>query len=292
MKSFQIIFVIILSVFSLTALVPASTQDALKIISRVDSVSRESYKTSITKIKLTTCKYEIKGGSLSCSENPRISVLESAQKHYGNETRSIAVVLEPSKDKGIGMLTYENLEAGKDNDTWLYLSAIGKVKRLVSSSEDSDESGSFFGSEFSVEDMSSRKVKDYTYKLIGEETYDNRKVWVIESVPTALRAKKTKYGKITSWIDKERLLVLKEDLYDHRGKLCKQLNRKGVELIDKVWVVRVTTMNNLVSRRVTELRLISVAYNMEASDEFLTQRSLTDFAFREKNLAKFRTYMK
>ncbi len=295
MKSFQIAMVIFLSVCCLITSTPVSAKDVLEIINKVDSVSRESFSSQITKIKLSTCRYEVNQGSMSCVDNPRVSVLEMVQKHYGNknrDTRSISIVLEPVGDKGIGMLSYEYFDPGKDNDAWLYLSTIGKVKRLISSSEDSDGSGSFFGSEFSVEDMTLRKVKDYTYKLLREDTYNKRQVWVVESVPTSARARKSAYGKIESFIDKERYIVLKENMFDHNGKLFKQQTRRDIELISNVWVVKTTTMNNLSSRRVTDLKLITVGYNMEVTDDFLTQRSLTDFAFREKNLTKYRTFMK
>lgn len=80
--------------------------------------------------------------------------------------------------------------------------------------------------------------------------------------------------------------------YDRHGKLYKQLTMRNIERINNVWVARKVTMNNLFTRRVTNMDLISVAYNMEVPDEFLTQRTLTDFAFRERNLAKLRTYIK
>jgi hypothetical protein len=232
---------------------------------------------------------------MHCTENPRIKVLESVQKDYGankKDSRSIAIVLEPISDKGIGMLTYEYDASGKDNDVWLYLSALGKVKRIISSSEDSDESGSFFGTEFSIEDIESRKIGDYTYKILEQATYAERPVWLIESIPKPERARKTRYGKFISWVDKERYILLKEELYNRNGKLYKQVTMGNIERIDNVWVARKVTMNNLSTRRATIMDLVSVAFNMEVSDEFLTQRTLTDFAFRERNLAKLRAYLK
>jgi hypothetical protein len=190
------------------------------------------------------------------------------------------------------MLTYSYAAPGKDDDNWLYLPALGKVKRLVSSSESSDESGSFFGTEFSVEDIASRKVEDYTYKLVEEVTFTNRPVWVLELIPTPERTKKSRYGKALLWIDKERYVILRQDLYDRNGLLFKRLTASGIEKINKVWVARKAEMNNLLTRRVTIMELLAIAYNMEVPDEFLTQRTLTDFAFRERILAQLRTHLK
>jgi hypothetical protein len=208
------------------------------------------------------------------------------------DSRSVSIILEPIGDKGIGMLIYDYAAPGKYADNWLYLPALGKVKRLISSSEDSDESGSFFGTEFSIEDIEARKIDDYTYKILEQATYAERPVWIIESIPTPERASKTRYGKFISWIDKERYIVLKEDLYNRNGILYKQLIMKNIERIDNVWVAREVTMNNLFTRRATIMNLMSVAFNIDVPDELLTERTLTDFAFRERNLAKLRAYLK
>lgn len=269
-------------------------ETARDIMLKVDKVARESYSSSIQKVKLSSCKYGITGNKMRCVEEPRIKVLESVQKDAGTEakdTRSISIILEPIGEKGIGMLTYDYDDPDKDADTWLYLSALGKVKRMISSSEDSDESGSFFGTEFSIEDVETDKIDDYTYTLTGEETYAERPTYVIESLPTEKKARKSKYGKSVSWVDRERFIVLKANLFNRHGKPYKQLTVRHTELIDSVWVSRQLTMNNLVTRRLTNMELISVAFNIAVPDEFLTQRTLTDFAFRERELTTLRKFI-
>lgn len=272
-----------------------SAQSARDIMVKFDKVSKEASSSLIQKMKLSTCKYVIQQGKMHAAEEPRINVLEVVAKDAGidnKDTYSVSIVMEPTRDKGISMLTYDYAALGKEDDNWLYLSALGKVKRMVSSSEGSDEGGSFFGTEFSVEDVVSRKIDDYTYRLMDQVTYANRPVWIIELIPTPARTKKSKYGKVMLWIDKERYLILKQDLYDRNGILFKQLTTSNIEKIDNVWVVRKAEMNNLLTRRYTSMDLTAIAYNIEVPNEFLTQRTLTDFAFREKTLGKLRTHLK
>ncbi len=295
MRLDRIAITIFLTVFFQILSSPLSAQSAKDVMVEVDKVSRESYTSTVQKMKLSTCKYVVKQKRMRCSEKPRIKVIESIQKDTGidnKDSQSIAIILEPISDKGIGMLTYDYDAPGKDADTWLYLSAMGKIKRMISSSEDSDESGSFFGTEFSIEDMESQKIDEYTYKILKQTTYSKRPVWIIESIPTPQRARKTKYGKSISWIDKERYLTLKVNLYNRHGKLHKQLTMRDIKQVDNVWIARKVTMNNLSTRRVTNMQLISLAFNMEIPSDFLTKRTLTDFAFRERNLAKLRSYIK
>ncbi|MBT4089377.1 MAG: outer membrane lipoprotein-sorting protein [Deltaproteobacteria bacterium] len=274
---------------------PVAGQTARDIMLKVEKVTQESSTSAIQKMKLSTCKYGKKKKKIVCIEKPRVKVIESIQKDMGpsgKDTYGVSIILEPIGEKGIGMLSYDYDAADKDADTWLYLSALGKVKRMISSSEDSDESGSFFGTEFSVEDMESSKIDDYKYKMIKQTSYRKRPVWIVESVPTPQRMRKTRYGKVVTWVDRERFIVLKVHLYNRHGKPHKRLSMRDIKLIDNVWVARKMSMNNLISRRVTHMRLYAIAFNIDVPDAFLTQRTLTDFAFRERELGKLRKHIK
>lgn len=269
-------------------------QDADSIMLKVDHVERFSYNSSVRTYKVSTCKYITKNGAMKCTEKPRVLTLQTIHKDYGEtdrDVRSLDVVLEPIRDKGMCLLTYSYFASGKDTEIWIYMPALSKIKKMVSSSQGS-ETGSVFGSEFSMEDAVGRKYSDYTYKYIKEGTFDKRPVWVIESLPTEERKKKSYYSKIVSWIDKERFIILKENKYDRHGKLYKQLTNRNIEKVDGVWIVKKNVMNNISSKKVSSFEVIKLGLNVEIDDEFLTQRPLEDFTYREKNLAKYREYMK
>ncbi len=288
-----------LFLITLAVLLSAGTTHGLtsrEIMIKVKEVADESNTSTIQKMKLATCKYGKKGRKIVCSEKPRVKVIESVQKDSGpdgKDSKSVAIILEPIGDKGIGMLTYDYDDPDKDADTWLYLSALGKVKRMVSGSGDDDsEGGSFFGTEFSIEDMESSKIDDYAYKIIKEGKYRKRPVWIVQSVPTAKKARKSRYGKTISWIDKERFIVLKINIYNRYQKPHKQLVMSKIKKTDGVWVATRISMNNLTTRRITNMTLYSLAFNVDVPDAFLTRRTLIDFAFRERELGKLRKHLK
>ena len=270
-----------------------------QVADKFDHVLRKSHSSMIVKFKLSSCKYRVAKGKMRCTEKPRISVFENILKYFGDDIRSTAITLEPARDRGIGSLTYEFYDINKDNASWIYLSALGKVKRIISS-QDSDDSGSFFGSEFAIEDLDWRKLDEYSYKILGEEVLDvpgydgieKRPVYILEWMPTDRRKKKSRYGRTVSWIDAERFILLKEDYYDHNLKLIKKRTLKNVQLIDNNWMARDITMNNIAANRVTTMKRLSIAFNVDIADEFLTQRTLTDFAFRERYLSQYRTHWK
>lgn len=277
---------------SLMLPLPLLATDGTSVMKQVDDVARKSFTTAVVKTQLSTCKYDKSGEGMRCREKPRVVVLEVGEKKYGpgnKDARSIALVLQPITDKGIGMLRYEYYDPARDNENMLYLPALGKVRRLVSGS-DNEDGGAFFGTEFYADDAQARKVEEYTYDIVREETYEGRQAWVIEVAPTQQRARKTAYGKLIVWVDKERNLYLREDIYNRSGKFYRQRLYRKYTQIDDVWIARQQTMNNLATGRITSIDNISVTYHKELPDELLTERSLTDFTFRERNLALLRNY--
>lgn len=267
-------------------------ENAREIMEKVDTNARLSNESAFSVFTLSTCKYGIKNKNLKCVESPRIKAVESAQINVGKnkkDSKSIAIVLEPSSERGIGMLSYTYDDSDKDNETWLYLSALGKVKRIASgNSEEESEPVSLFGSEITTEDQETGKLDDYTYQLIKEETYKGRAVYIIETVPTEKRVRKSRYSKVISWIDKERYIALKSLKYDKKGNQSKRIQANKVEKINQVWLARSLTVMNLITSRLTNMELDAVTFGVDIDEAFLTQRSLTDQTFREKHLSALR----
>lgn len=275
--------------------VRASGVSPRQVAEKFDHVLRKSHKTLVVKFRLSTCRYAQNGEGVRCAEKPRASVVENVLKFYGDDIRSAAVILEPARDKGIGTLNYEYYDVRKDNAAWIYLSALGKVKRIISNAE-SEDSGSFFGSEFYIEDLDYRKLNDYSYKILREENVrvhektgaTNRPTWVLEWTPTAERARKSKYGRVVTWIDRERHVLLKEQYFNHDGRMFKERTIRNLELIDSHWMPRQVIMNNLQTKRVSTIDRESIVFDWNVPDDLLTQRMLTDQAFRERYLGEIR----
>lgn len=268
-------------------------EDVTSIMKKV--YDREDGTSEISLQKLSTCRYAKKGKRLVCAENPRVKVIESIRKDFGpneKDKKSVSIIQEPPGEKGIGFLQYDYEDTEKDTDQWMYLSALGKVKRIVSGNDDEPKQGSFFGSEFGYEDMEQRHLEDYTYKILKEVTYLRRPCWIIESVPVPEKARKSNYSKSITWIDKDTYLMLKGILYDRRGKKLKRLTARGVEQIDGIWISRAFSVNNLETKRMSTMKMEKIAFNIDVEDAFLTQRTLTDSAFRESRLRQLRSHLK
>ena len=266
-----------------------------EIMQLVDDANRRQNDSSFSRMQLSSCKFGVTDGRITCAERPRVKSLESVSKNYGVElkdTKSVTITLEPAAERGIGMLSYGYDEAGRDNETWLYLSTLGRVKRIASGDSDEEtEPASLFGSEFTTEDTDTGKLEEYSFNVLEETTTSGREVWKIEMIPNEERARKTRYSRQVHYVDKERFVTLRSEMYDRYDKEIKRLMAARVELVNDIWMSRSLTMMNLVTNRLSNMAFVEIYTDLEIEDEFLTQRTLTDAAYRETELEKLRAQL-
>lgn len=266
--------------------------DGRAILERVEENQRATTDAAFNRIQLSSCRFGLQNNQITCAERPRIKAIESVGINTGTnqrDTQSISIVLEPSAERGVGMLSYNYDDPDMDNETWLYLSALGQVKRIASGNSDDDsEAASIFGSEFTTEDQDTGKLDDYQINVLEETTESGRDVWKIETIPNAERARKTRYARTVHYIDKERFVVLRADMYDNQGREIKRLLASRVEQINGTWIARSLTMMNLVANRLSNMAILEINTGLDIPEQFLTPRTLTDVAFREAELSRLR----
>jgi|TARA_B110000914_G_scaffold223992_1_gene240724 hypothetical protein len=273
----------------------AQDLSGFEIMQMVDDAQRQTNDSSFNRMQLSSCKFGVTEGRITCAERPRVKALESVAKSYGvdlKDTKSITITLEPANERGIGMLNYAYDETGRNNETWLYLSALGRVKRMASGDSDEEtEPASVFGSEFTTEDTETGKLEEFEFKILEETTTSGREVWKIEMIPNEERAKKTRYSRLIHYIDKERHVALRSEMYDRYDKEVKRLMASRIELVNEIWMARSLTMMNLVTNRLSNMAFVEIYTDLVIEDEFLSQRTLTDAAYRETELEKLRAQL-
>ncbi|MFH1724790.1 MAG: outer membrane lipoprotein-sorting protein [Elusimicrobiota bacterium] len=165
--------------------------------------------------------------------------------------KSLIIFDNPKDVKGTAFLTFTH-KKGND-DQWLYLPALKRVKRISAS----NRSGSFMGSEFSYEDLSSWEVEKYAYTWLREEAcpseeFEELRCDVVESYPAD---KKSGYTRIVSWIDAEEYRNVRSEFYDRKSSRLKTLTPGGYErYLDKFWRPLRMEMVNHQTGKSTELR--------------------------------------
>ena len=247
-------------VTSVSALFAA--EDAKQIMSK----SQEATKISGSESIATLTIFNKKG-------NKRVRKFSSASKETKEGvSKMIMRFLEPADVKGTGILTFDNKD--KDDDMWLYMPALRKIRRIVSG----EKTKSFMGSEFSNADITTPNIDDYTYKITGTEEINGLKCWKIETLPANEKiADDYGYSKKISWVAQKDYMARKTDFYDLDGELLKTLTIHEVKLLDpengKYQAVDLTIVN-VQNGRKSQFKIDKVVFNPDVKDEYFTTQYL------------------
>lgn len=164
-----------------------------------------------------------------------------------NDTRALITFTKPSKIK---LLTHTHPD--REDDQWLMMTS-GKAKRITSSGKDK----SFVNSHFCYEDLSSRKLDDYDYKLLAPKKVLGNDCHVVEAV----RKKGVQvYDKVVLYVRTSDWFVLKVDFYKD-GKYSKTLENFDIKTVDGIITPHRMVMTMADTSERTELTVRSVTYN-------------------------------
>ena len=184
----------------------------------------------------------------------------------GDGDKSMSIFDKPFDVKGTAFLSFSH-KSGTD-DQWLYLPALKRVKRIASR----NKSGSFMGSEFAYEDISSQEVEKYTYKYLRDEPCGDRECFVIERYPVD---KYSGYTRQVAWVDKQEYRPAKIVFYDKKNALLKTLIYKGYkQYLDRFWRADDMFMENHQTGKSTLLSWKKYKFNNGFSERDFDRNSL------------------
>ena len=184
----------------------------------------------------------------------------------GDGDKSLSIFDSPQDVKGTAFLSFSH--AVGDDEQWLFLPALSRVKRISSS----NKSGPFMGSEFAYEDLTSFEVPKYTYNYLRDENINGLDAYVIETIPVD---KNSGYTRRVVWVDKVHYRVQKIEFYDRRNALLKTLTMGDYQqYLDKYWRPLTMQMVNHQTGKKTELKWSNYRFNTGLKDEDFNQNTL------------------
>ena len=184
----------------------------------------------------------------------------------GDGDKSMFVFDQPRDVRGTALLIHGHPEA--QDDQWLYLPALKRVKRISSSTR----SGSFMGSEFSYEDMGNPEVQKYSYRYLRDEPCGEWTCTVTEQVPVD---RKSSYSRQLVWQDTADLRTWKVEYFDRKDSHLKTLTFGGyAQYQDRFWRAGAMTMVNHLTGKSTVLNWSDFAFGAELSDSDFSQTAL------------------
>ena len=185
------------------------------------------------------------------------------------ERWSLTRFTSPADIRGVGLLTKDY--PGDQNDQWLYLPALDRVRRISSGRK----GGRFVGSDLFFEDLRDREVSMDHHFLKGEGRVGKIKTKVLVSTP--VDPDNSVYTKRVSWVHPKTLIALRVDLYQaDSNKPVKRLSVKRLKRIQGFWTILDSVMEDLKSGSTTRIALTKVKYNQGIAERLFSSQSLAD----------------
>ena len=183
---------------------------------------------------------------------------------YGRGQDEAAVeYLSPARDRGTRMLKQED-------NLWLYMPRAERVQRI---SGHMLRQG-MMGSDVSYEDMMDGVdfLDQYEAEVLDSETLEDRPVWRMEATA---KDETVTYPKRMIWVDKEKFLPIRQELYALSGMLLKIWTMSEVEQIDERNVpTRMEISDQLREGSKTVLKMEDISFGIDIEDEIFSLRWL------------------
>ncbi|MDD3078343.1 MAG: outer membrane lipoprotein-sorting protein [Paludibacter sp.] len=179
------------------------------------------------------------------------------------DKRSFTEYLSPAREKGTKMLKLEN-------QLWIYSPTTDRVMQI---------SGhmlrqSVMGSDMSYEDMMNDTplLERYRADVTGEETIDDRKCWVVTL--TAIKEDVNYYSQ-KLWVDEERYVPLRMDLFAKSGKLLKRTTLSDIQKVQGRWFPKTMVYKDMLKEgNGTRMTFMSIQFNVSISESTFNKANL------------------
>jgi hypothetical protein len=165
----------------------------------------------------------------------------------------------PEDIRGTGLLVWERA-AGED-ERFLYLPSLGRVRRIAGV----EAQESFAGSDFTHEDIGGRELDDYGYTLLDEASAwaapdgTRRRAYRLES---RRKDGSARYPRVVSLVLADSFVVVRAEIHNRRDEPEKTYEVRRLERVEGIWTVLEASMDNQADGTRTELLVDNIDYNV------------------------------
>jgi len=186
----------------------------------------------------------------------------------GIDYKEIIFMTKPETIRGLGILSWTYLDKAKEDDTWLWLPSLRKVRRMTAA----DGEDSFFGTDVTFDDVTLRNPEDEDHRIIREEEWQGKKCYLMESTT---KKDLWYYTKRVWLVDKEHPIEYHHKFFNEKGARIKTLEKKW-DLIKGGWTWNLWDARDLrtKSRSLVDIGSNGSVFNTGLSDDLFTQRTL------------------
>lgn len=179
------------------------------------------------------------------------------------EKQSFTEYLFPAREQGTKMLKLED-------QLWIYSPSTDRIIQIAGHMLRQSVMGSDLSYEDLMEDNS--LVKQYNAKVTGTELIDGNQCWVVEL--TAF-VPEIAYQGMKLWVDQERNIPLREEMYAKSGTLLKRTELSNVEKIGNRWYPRKILFRDMLKDgKGTEFIIEEIEFNVAIPEHIFSKASL------------------
>jgi len=189
----------------------------------------------------------------------------------GKGDRALIRFTYPNDIRNTGFLVWEH--PGADDERFLYLPALGRVRRIAGQEKDE----SFVGSDLSYEDIGGRDLADYTYAFTADDVSwtdpagKRNPAWLLESKAKDPNAQ---LPRSVSFVLKDSFIITAADVFNRRNERVKHFEVKRIERVEGIWTALNLVMSNEHENTRTELTTTKIDYNVGLTEDDFSRRQL------------------
>jgi len=179
------------------------------------------------------------------------------------ENKSFTEYLFPVREQGTKMLKLEE-------QLWIYSPSTDRIIQITGHMLRQ----SVMGSDLSYEDlMEDKKLTDqYVAKVTGSEIVDGHNCWVIQL--TAF-VSEIAYQEQKLWVDQERNIPLREEMFAKSGTLLKKTELSDVQRINGRWYPKKIVFKDMLKEGSgTEFLIDEIEFNVPIADYIFSKANL------------------
>ncbi len=194
-----------------------------------------------------------------------------SRKEAGDLERLLIRFTGPPSIENTAFLTREN-ENGR-SDQYLYKPELRRARRIDMGQRDKR----FVGTDFTYEDLETRKVNEYTHERIGKAACgpdEQRICWIVKSTPKP--DTESQYAWLKRWVGQEAEMDIRVDHYNADSSVVKRFTVTEITRIDGIWTAMRSRMEDLIDDRWTILTRKSIEYNRGLPSRMFTPSFLRE----------------
>ncbi|HKE10607.1 MAG TPA: outer membrane lipoprotein-sorting protein [Myxococcota bacterium] len=182
------------------------------------------------------------------------------------KSQRLIVFEQPPDVKDTAFLTWSASDSAVDDDQWIYLPALRKVRRIAVG----DRGAAFVGTDFCYDDLADRLVEADEHRLLRSEEREGQRYYVVESTP---RKKPAPYQKRVVYVNASNWTLSRIEYFAPSGEQEKTLEIRWRE-VQGIWTWESLEMSNPHSGHRTRVEIEQVVYDRPLGEDFFTENTM------------------